>query len=74
MAGPTMSGLRRITAGGIMVRFARFGWRSVPAVREVISRFAPYRLGLRCIWRFSPYDCSGRGPVWGRGRFVVGQI
>ena len=90
MAGPAMSGLRRITAGGgIMVRFARLerdsccgmhseGNPSGPFVLglqglelmgiKCASRLASYRSGLRCMWRFSPYDCSGRGPVWGRGR------
>ena len=58
MAGPAMFGLRRITGWEKLARFARFGWG--------LSRWR--------IWRFSPYDCSGRGPVWGRGRFVVGQI
>ena len=73
MAGPTMSGLRRITAGEKIARFAHFDG-VCPGGAFGASRFASYRSGLRCMWRFRPCDCSGRGPVWGRGRFVVGQI
>lgn len=74
MAGPAMSGLRRITGWGE-------GWCASRVLDGVClggafgaSRLASYRSGLRCMWRFLTYDCSGRGPVWDRGCFVVGQI
>ena len=38
MADPAMSGLRRITGWGNIVRFARFGWG----------------LSRRRVWRFAP--------------------
>ncbi len=95
MAGPAMSGLRRITGWGNNGALRAFGkgfvlrsafrGKPVGSLRPRSSgigaegdkvRFARFGWGLsrRRVWCFSPYDCCGRGPVWDRGRFVVGQI
>ena len=47
MAGPAMSGLRGITAGGIMVRFARLERASCCGMHSEGNPSGPFVLGLR---------------------------
>ena len=47
MAGPAMSGLRRITAGGIMARFARLERASCCGMHSEGNPSGPFVLGLR---------------------------
>lgn len=74
MAGPAMSGLRRITGWGNNGALRAFGKGFVlrNAFRgRPIGSLRPRSSGIGADEnkaRFSPYDCSGRGPVWGRGR------
>ena len=75
-----MSGLQRITTGGNIGALRAFGKGFVlrNAFRgKPFGSLRPRSSGIGADEnkvRFSPYDCSGRGPVWDRGRFVVGQI
>ena len=80
MAGPAMSGLQRITTGGNIGALRAFGKGFVlrNAFRgKPFGSLRPRSSGIGADEnkvRFSPYDCSGRGPKRDRGRFVVGQI
>ena len=63
-----------------MARFARLEKASCCGMHSEGNPSGPFVLSLQGLGadenkvRFSPYDCSGRGPVWDRGCFVVGQI
>ena len=75
-----MSGLRRITGWGYNGALRAFGKGFVlrNAFRgRPIGSLRPRSSGIKAEGnkaRFAPYSCDGRGPVWDRGRFVVGQI
>ena len=74
MAVPAMSGLRRITGWGNNVALRAFWMESVPAARLALRASRLIDRDRDAFGGFSPYDCSGRGPVWDRDRFVEGQI
>ena len=59
MAGPAMSGLRRITAGGIMSRFARLERASCCGMHSEGNPSGPFVLGLRGL-KLMKIKCASR--------------
>ena len=59
MAGPAMFGLRRITAGGIMARFARLERASCCGMHSEGNPSGPFVLGLRGL-KLMKIKCASR--------------
>ena len=77
---PAMSALRRITGWGNNGALRAFGKGFVLRIAfrgKPVGSLRPRSSGIGADEnkvRFAPCDCSGCGPVWDRGCFVVGQI